>query len=84
MESDILQFCKAYKKSISKNNKNNISFSICLETTIPTNFIILSSHDILLELDNEDLKYLYDKYSKKLKSEKQKAIKKIENQYNLD
>ena len=96
---DYRDFCKGYKlklvndkdiKEIPKkfslsDTRDRVVFSVNMENSCPA---FTKSWDYngtnIFELDNEDLEYLYNKYSGRVADERIKDIKRVEELYNLD
>lgn len=95
MNTQINNFCKNYllklknDKDIKENKldifcdyRERISFNINMYKTAP-GFLRINNHtENMFILDDEDLKYLYDKYSKKLQDELNENINKLKKEYN--
>jgi len=96
MDTVIRNFCKKYKeklyndKDIKENKtsfvndyRDRINFYVLERTNNPNTYYIGGVYhgDTLFCLDEEDLKYLYNKYSKKIKEERDKNIEDIKEEY---
>ncbi len=96
MNTGYLDFCKAYNQKI-KNDKDikensqhplydsrdRISFRINVIEICPAMRPIFGYNgSSLFTLDQEDLEYLFNKYSKKAQEELDKNIEEIKNRYN--
>jgi hypothetical protein len=94
MKKDVLNFCTACKGKIKDdlNNKNLDSHSLIGKyLAVNTEFRVRIIVDYAMGvkpnitdsifLDKEDLKYLYDKYVKKLEAEKQSNIDELMSDY---
>lgn len=80
IDSRILNFCKKYKKKL-KNEKQEAKFQDAYMIHLNHEPIVFSlcvgsglSSEPILVLDDEDLEFLYNKYSKQLENEHQKNI----------
>ena len=96
MNTDINRFCNRYLKKL-KNDKDilekeihsfddvreRISFHITLKSYVPSSIGQTDYSTLLFALDDEDLKYLYDKYSKKLQEEMKQNIDEVKQMYKL-
>lgn len=97
MNTKIKDFCEKYQdklrfdKSIAKDKqkysfhdyRDRISFNVNMTIYTP-NIMLLGGFNhgtIMMKLDAEDLKYLYNKYSKKIIDEMEENIQKIKNEY---
>lgn len=97
MNTGINRFCKKYlmkledaKKQLEEKTANitspfftkeTIDFKVCLNVSYPLAYV--GGNDIsLFTLDEDDLKYLYDKYSKKLQEEMERNIEEVKKMYN--
>lgn len=87
----IKEFCEAYKEHLEIEESFK-TLDVCdiqirggrFYFTLVANrtgYGIMSKGDSLINLDNEDLEYLYNKYSKKLKEEMEFNIANIKNEY---
>jgi len=97
MNTEINRFCKRYAeklkndKDIKENptsslsdNRDRISFRIAEFYSTPGTVSVGSSSGInLFYLDAEDLKHLYDKYSKKLQEEMNQNLEKVKQMYEI-
>lgn len=94
MKTGIKDFLIKYKeklendKDIKENNidysidhRDRISFNLNVKSSDPISFPSFDQGKNLFELDNEDIEYLYNKYSKKIDSELQQNIEKIKEEY---
>lgn len=96
MKTGIKEFCLKYKKKIINDKeiqkasvqplqdfRERINFYVTVRETAPGYFTMgVNSGDTLIKLDNEDIEYLYQKYSKKLQEEMEENINKIKKEYN--
>lgn len=89
MKLEYNEFCKAYedKLNLKKTNEKRstldqeyIYFSVNLVQGFSSSFNWLSGSNIL-RLDDEDLKYLHDKYSKELVKEMESNLNEIKEKY---
>lgn len=78
INTDLQKFTKLYLESLSP--KENCHYSFILKCSKWGMWVI--NENCALELDKEDAKYLYDKYSKKVKEEFQKNIDEVTKVYN--
>ena len=97
METKYREFCEKYKeklrldKDIEENPyphmgvfsdlRDRITFQVSVYATCPGMFRSYNNES-LFALDEEDLEYLYNKYSKLLKEEMNSKIDKIKKKYN--
>jgi len=70
-----------YMSALMEDNTPNITFRVNVETHIPSQIKIGRDGDNLINLDQEDLDYLYKKYSKKLVKERDQRINSIKTEY---
>ena len=95
MNTNFKDFCKYYKEKLENDKdikeryvdyhtdyRDRINFSIVSSSTAP-GYTRNYSGITLFTLDKEDLKYLYDKYSPKVKEELEQNLKKIQKEYGL-
>lgn len=97
MNTGYKDFCKVYKKKLEldKDIKENptdifdndyrdrITFHLTeYITNQMCSYIGIYTGSCLFTLDEEDMEYLYNKYSKKVKAEMEQNIKKVRNDYN--
>jgi len=95
MDTGIRDFCVKYKEKL-KNDKDiketqldffrdfrdRISFNVNMYTSCPnTMWSFGYNRQNLFTLDSEDLKYLYDKYSKKIEAELKENVAKVKESY---
>lgn len=94
MDTKFNEFCKKYLLKL-KNDKDieeveldlyqdyreRISFYITEFSYTPNSHYLGENGSISFSLDKEDLKYFYDKYSKKLEDEMNKNIEQIKQMY---
>lgn len=96
MKTGIRDFCVNYNKKL-KNDKDikenemfhlddyreRIRFRLNMIKSTPSTYKVggFDTGTIVFDLDDEDLKYLYDKYSKRCVEEMEENIKKIKDQY---
>lgn len=95
MATGIKTFCLKYKEKLNNDKdieekklisiedcRDRISFYVNITSTIPAYLTMdsLQGHN-LFRLDNEDLEYLYNKYSKKLDEEMETVIEKLKEDY---
>lgn len=98
MNKDIKEFCKLYHEKIKndleiKNNPKSpfedytdrVTFSISFGKYAPAFFKVDFGRypNTLFALDQEDLDYLYNKYSKKLQEELDANIEALKKEYNI-
>lgn len=98
MDTKILEFCNKYKEKKENDEyiKNNpeppkvyndsrarIQFTIAVIEHIPAMFGG-NCPNTLFALDDEDLEYLYNKYSKRLQDEMNQNIEEIKEKYKND
>ena len=95
MDNNILTFCKNYLKKLDnakkdiENSSINKTFnddfltkkSISFNLNMRESDFLISSKTELFKLDDEDLKYLYDKYSKRIKDELNANIESVKQKY---
>ena len=95
MSTPYRDFCKKYKEKL-KNDKeikedslsryddfrDRITFRVNVYATCP-GLVRMGgwAGDVLFNLDAEDLQYLYNKYSKKIKAEMEQNIAKVKDDY---
>lgn len=95
MDTGIRDFCVKYNEKLKndkdiKDNKldflrdfrDRISFKVNMYTSCP-NIMWSSGYNgqNLFTLDDEDLEYLYKKYSKKIEAEMEQNVAKVKNSY---
>ena len=92
MKSSILNFCDHYKKKLESDEsfrikprepmdyRDTISFTVGVKYSCMMGFG-LGHPNTLITLDDEDLKYLHDKYSKLLLKEMEENIEDVRNAY---
>jgi hypothetical protein len=84
MQTPIKDFCQKYHLAKRESAGNNLRIQFTVGFRVLT---AISGHNQpvrdLLELDNEDMECLYNKYSKRLQEEKDRQLKQIEAEYNL-
>lgn len=84
MEAEVMKDKKAKALMISLAGNENVTFSIHVkEHLFSQSEITPYTGVILFELDEDDLKYLYDKYSKRLQGEMEDNIHEIKSNYNI-
>lgn len=97
MDTRIQEFCSIYKKKLNNDKdiaekpleflsdyRDRIIFYVSYNTHSPASpGSLFNLNTSIMRLDEEDLKYLYDKYSKKLKEEMDKNINELKDKYNL-
>ncbi len=96
MTTGYRDFCEKYKEKIANDKdirenevdfqrdyRDRITFSISIYSTCPQAVRSPRMFDetTMFTLDEEDLKYLYDKYSKKLEAEMEANIAKVKGSY---
>lgn len=79
MNNKIITFCNKYKEYLKSQNNKKMSIRFAVNHTSVG--YILGFEEQTINLDEEDLKYLYDKYSKKLQKEMEKNINEIKKLY---
>lgn len=97
MKTGILEFCTKYLEKLKndkeikeleidvyKDNRPRISFYLKYRFNIPGSptMSLGLSGKTLFDLDEEDLKYLYEKYSKRLTGEMNENIDNVKELYN--
>jgi len=93
--SGIIKFCKKYKeKKINDADLavgdtgagfgyiRKINFHVGYTEYAPM-MSTLGEYPTILDLDQEDIDYLYNKYSKQLREEKKRKLQKIEDEYKI-
>ena len=95
MNTGYRDFCEKYAEKL-KNDKDikenqldffrdfrdRINFNVNMYVTCPNTVCIFGYNgQNLFRLDEEDLKYLYDKYSKKIEDELKQNIAKVKDSY---
>jgi len=82
MQTPIKDFCQKYKNSLEPDNRYKPRFWLAYHMTghLTGEVYPLSG---IFELDNEDMEYLFNKYSKRLQEEKDRQLKQIDAEYNL-
>lgn len=85
--SDILRFCELYNEMKTGGDSCKIAFSLSYQRIIDTDLLFSSSalfdrQIVVFQLDEEDIEYLYKKYSSFLEKQKEDEIKAIEKKYN--
>jgi hypothetical protein len=97
MKTNYKDFCKKYKEKlivdkdiaenvtdIFKDIRPRIKFKLVVDEHIPNTIFISNYPSIgipLFVLDKEDLEFLYNKYSKRVKEEMEQNIEKIKENY---
>lgn len=92
-----IDFIKEYKRKLStdkdiKENKldffsdfrDRIDFYVCMDSRCPRTITLGWRMNAMFELDNDDLKYLYNKYYPKIKEELEIEIDKVNKKYDVD
>lgn len=92
MKTGVLQFCENYAKKLKSDEdfkvnprtwqdyRDEYSFTLSVKTHCP--MVIMGQYSSeLITLDDEDLKYLYDKYSKKLEEEMKQNLLDVQKAY---
>ena len=92
-----IDFIKEYKRKLStdkdiKENKldffsdfrDRIDFYVCMDSRCPRTITLGGRMNTMFELDNDDLKYLYNKYYPKIKEELEIEIDKVNKKYDVD
>lgn len=92
MDTQIRDFCKNYKEKL-KNDKdikdndldpfNDFRPRIYFNVKMTVSYARCYDHEgqTLFNLDQEDLEYLYNKYSKRIESEMEQNIEKVKDSY---
>jgi len=90
MRQPYLEFCKKYKRKLECNEMlekelhidsiEKLTFHLGYEVKYPCIITTQGPYKIF-ELDNEDIEYLYNKYSKKVVEEMKKKLEKIIEEY---
>lgn len=96
MKTSIKDFCKKYEEKLINDKdiaeremkrmydlRDRITFRVNVLSICPSimKSFIEYGGNTLFDLDEEDLKYLYNKYSKKIKEEMQENISEIKKMY---
>ncbi len=96
MKTGIIDFCKKYEEKLINDKdiaeremkrmddlRDRITFRVNVLSICPAIMKIFIEYggNTLFDLDEEDLKYLYNKYSKKIKEEMQENISEIKKMY---
>jgi hypothetical protein len=94
MKNNIKEFCELYKEKIINDKditdkeidcwidfRERISFSLSSIKYCPGVITINATSNVLIELDDEDVLFLYNKYKTKLNSELEAKIDKIKQEY---
>ena len=92
-----IDFIKEYKRKLSldkdiKENKldffsdfrDRIDFHVCMDSRCPRTITLGWRMSTMFELDDDDLKYLYNKYYPKIKEELEIEIDKVNKKYDVD
>ena len=91
-----IDFVKEYKRKLStdKNIEENelnffsdfrdrIDFYVCMDSRCPRAITLGHRMNTMFELDNDDLKYLYNKYYPKIKEELEIEINRVNEKYTV-
>ena len=95
MKTGVRDFCLKYNEKLKndkdiqddkivffRDDRERIKFNVSMNVTIPNAMHFrLYGGDNLFTLDEEDLKYLYHKYSKKVVAEMELNITKVKESY---
>lgn len=92
-----IDFIKKYKEKLAvdrnieenilpafRDFRDRINFFVCMDIYTPMITRIGLGVDRMFKLDDEDLKYLYNKYYPKIKEELEIEIDKVSKKYNVD
>lgn len=73
---------KENQLDFTSDTRERISFNVSVSSTCPNRYFSLrDNRENLFRLDDEDLEYLYHKYSKRIKSEMEQNIEKVRDSY---
>ena len=91
-----IDFIKEYKRKLStdkdiKENKldffsdfrDRIDFYVCMDSSCPRTITLGCRMNTMFKLDNDDLKYLYNKYYPKIKEELEIEINRVSEKYTV-
>lgn len=84
MDNTILKFVERYNEHLGKENADvNITFKVISKLSNTSTYMYGGYRETYFNLDDEDLKYLFDKYAPKLAKEMQNNIEKVKEQYGI-